>query len=104
MAIRRLGGVAISAVVAILRLLWRLRLLIVAVLLALLLQHVVCRRGETIEPCPNYPYCDGSGSETLRAPGSSEPAADHGPAAGQRWTMARPPARGDRSIEQANRR
>ena len=61
MTTRRLIGVVTSAVLTLLRLLWRLRLLVVVVLLALLLQYMYCR-PTTIEPCPDPPWCVGSAS------------------------------------------
>lgn len=73
MATNRFMGVATSAVLSLLRLLWRLRLLVVVILLVLLAQYMYCQRDtpspQLIPPhkCPNcapscvpYPSCLGS--------------------------------------------
>lgn len=49
------------AVLWLLRLAWRLRILVLVVLLALLMQHMYCQHG-TVDDCLDPPFCTGSGS------------------------------------------
>lgn len=64
MATRRLLGLATSAVLTALRLVWRLRLLVAVVLVVVVVQHMYCQRRALLTPpehdptCPILP-CDG---------------------------------------------